>query len=103
MKDGFAVIAFNVVCQAKFDQVSNIEQDYKVVNITEAGVLNGMASLNGHDGVVVVSDSLYKLVWCIDTRAKTYDIVLQDVSMIPKTGRRSLIEINGVKVWQDHV
>lgn len=102
-EDVFTVIASNVIHQVEFDSVDQVERVSEVVNVTEAGVLNGMATFDAQSGVVVVSDSLYGLVWRIDVSDGSYDIVLQDATMIPRTGRRSLIGINGIKVWENFV
>lgn len=100
--DVFAVIASNVVWEVTFNPTKDVSLS-KVRNFTDAGVLNGMATLDVDERIVLISDSRLGLVWRLDMDQQTAEVVLQDETMSARTGRRSLIGINGIKIVNDYV
>lgn len=65
----------------------------KITDIPEAILLNGVTLLDGGDATVLVADSGLGVVYRVDTKASTYEIVQDDASM-KATG----LGVNGLRV-----
>lgn len=70
---------------------------HKIVDIPEAGVLNGVTLLN-KDGAVLVADSVAGVVYRVDTKSGKYAVVLQDPTMKPAANQSLQIGVNGIHV-----
>ncbi|KAJ4992789.1 hypothetical protein SVAN01_01835 [Stagonosporopsis vannaccii] len=100
--DVFMVVGGNSIWRVDMnkDLASRVSE---VVNIAPSILLNGITTLDAKTGIVLVADSELGLIWRVDTKAKTYEVGLQDDTMAPRSVLDRFIGINGVRVWNDYV
>ncbi|KPI39323.1 uncharacterized protein AB675_5138 [Cyphellophora attinorum] len=71
----------------------------KIVDLPEAGFLNGMAVLNPTAGTVIVADSLYSGVWRVNVRSGELDVAINHTSMAPQPELATLaLGINALSI-----
>ncbi|KAH7050025.1 hypothetical protein B0J12DRAFT_699438 [Macrophomina phaseolina] len=71
----------------------------QVVTIANASFLNGVTTLDGSAGTVLVADSGVGIVWLVDTTTGEYKAVHQDVTMAAATAPSSsmALGVNGAR------
>jgi hypothetical protein len=70
----------------------------KLVDLPNAGFLNGLTTLSTNPPRVLISDSLLGAVWRVDIDNKEANIVLQDdATMLPDLHVQPAVGINGVR------
>ncbi|KIX95809.1 uncharacterized protein Z520_08517 [Fonsecaea multimorphosa CBS 102226] len=75
----------------------------KVVDIPHSGFLNGLAVLNPVEGVLLISDSLYGVVWSVNVNTGATAIAINDTSMDPLPNEAAPLGINGLHVVEDEL
>ncbi|KAL6411021.1 Six-bladed beta-propeller TolB-like protein [Ilyonectria robusta] len=73
----------------------------KVTDIGEALWLNGMATVPGASGNVLISDSSLGAIWKLDVNTKKYEIAIQRPEMAP-LNFHPYIGINGLRIHRDY-
>lgn len=78
----------------------------KVVTIPDASFLNGVATLDGAAGTILVADSTAGVIWLVDTTTGEFSAALQDTTIAPPTNSSSgglSLGANGVKYRDGYV
>ena len=70
----------------------------KLVDIPEAGVLNGMTLLSDIDGTVLMADSTIGVVWRLNVNTGSYRIVINDSLLSPNSSMVPPFGVNGIRV-----
>ncbi|PYH44069.1 uncharacterized protein BP01DRAFT_299267 [Aspergillus saccharolyticus JOP 1030-1] len=74
----------------------------KVVDLREAGWLNGMTLFP--DRVVLIADSVNGVIWQLDARTGEYSVALNDTASMAASPTDPLgLGVNGVRVWKEYV
>ncbi|KAH7145427.1 hypothetical protein B0J13DRAFT_607114 [Dactylonectria estremocensis] len=73
----------------------------KVADIGEALWLNGMATVPGAPGNVLMSDSSLGALWKLDINTRKYEIAIERPEMAP-LNFHPFIGINGLRILRDH-
>ena len=94
--DVFMVVSDNTIYKFDFTSRRNVSIT-EVVHIDEAGLMNGIASLDGPGGTVLAADAHLGQVWGIDTKTGKYEVVLEDDTMSPNDDLGQLLGVNGVR------
>ena len=74
-----------------------------MVEIPNAGFLNGIARLGHRSSFVVVADSSKGLVWRVDMHSGNYSVALQDDTMAPEDVFGLALGINGIRLLDDYL
>lgn len=95
-----ATLKTNTIHTVSFPPSSDIPQTHLAATISEAGLLNGLVTLN--PTTILAADSLKGVVWAVDTPTGASRIVLSDPLMAPvttpTTDPNHIIGINGIKL-----
>ncbi|RAL12657.1 uncharacterized protein BO97DRAFT_424292 [Aspergillus homomorphus CBS 101889] len=80
----------------------------KIATLGEAGWLNGMARLPGPGdtdrAVVLIADSVNRVIWQLDARTGAYGVALNDAASMAASPTDPLgLGVNGVRVWREYV
>ncbi|OAL00335.1 hypothetical protein IQ06DRAFT_293696 [Phaeosphaeriaceae sp. SRC1lsM3a] len=112
--DNFVIVAGNAtddasgyagtfsVWEARFPSLKSSKPEVrKVANIPEAKFLNGIVPVPGRPEIVLIADSQYGLVFRLDTRTGTYEVIADRPEFKPHPELQNAtvgFGINGVKV-----
>lgn len=69
-----------------------------ITMIPEAQLLNGMATLNSAQGIVIIADSIRGCIWRVDINTGEYELILEDETMQPEPVLDLILGINGLKM-----
>src|SRR5690242_1041675 len=69
----------------------------KIVDLPDAGLLNGMTTLNKDNGIILVSDSVNGEVYRVDTLRGEHALALKHELFLPPVNAAIPIGINGIK------
>ncbi|KUL89280.1 hypothetical protein ZTR_03802 [Talaromyces verruculosus] len=67
----------------------------KIVDIPEAGFLDGMTVLNKNSGTLLIGDSRNGVVYSLNPDTGDYEVVLEDETMKPPAGQN--LGLNGIR------
>ena len=70
----------------------------KIITISKARLLNGVAVLNRRQGLLVIADSTLGLIWQLNVRTKEFKVFADDLLTRPLPDTPVPIGANGVKV-----
>nr|OQO22819.1 hypothetical protein B0A51_10052 [Rachicladosporium sp. CCFEE 5018] len=75
----------------------------KILDITSATFLNGLAAPPLAPGVLLSADSGAGLIYRIDTKRSTWDIFLDDLTLKPNASAVPVLGVNGVQIRDNYL
>ena len=75
----------------------------KIADFPDSGFLNGIEVLNPVEGLLLIADTLYGLVWSVNVNTGAIGVVVNDTSMHVLAGDPFKLGVNGIHLLDDQL